>query len=75
MARRGYGQILLSKPADDFQNLFVQPKVFRSAAARQEQPGIVRRINGSKVRIESKTMSRLFRIGLIAFEIVDCRFD
>ena len=55
------------------QDLLVQAQVFRGTATGHQQRVVIRRIDLGEVKVQRKQMPRLFAVGLIAFEIVDCR--
>ncbi|MNT26145.1 hypothetical protein D3C72_1617000 [compost metagenome] len=58
--------------SDDF---LVQAQVFRCTAAGDHHGVIVGRVDLVEAGVQGEQMARLFRVGLVALEIVDGRLD
>src|SRR5580693_6660183 len=71
VADGGEGFVGLRKMMDDFDDAWVEAKVFGRAAARDDEGVIVFRLDVVEGGIESEIVAALLCICLIAFEIVD----
>src|SRR5690554_4495242 len=71
MANRRYRFVGFEKMANQILHVFVKTQVFRCTATRHHQCVIVRRSQPIKIRIQGKSMARLFCVGLVALEVMD----
>ena len=75
MTDRGDRFVLLNERPDDLDHAIVEPQIFRRPSAGDHERIVVFGICFRKIRIQREIVPWFFRIGLVAFEIVDRRLD
>ncbi|MNL34601.1 hypothetical protein D3C87_1565820 [compost metagenome] len=59
----------------DVQHLFIEAQIFAGPATGEIKTGVILRLDQSEIGIDPEQVSGLFRIGLVALEIVDRGLD